>query len=154
MIGEYTPQIRYNNRTAFGNGPYSFVPLRQVTGPGYYYFAIQRSAEKAGEDSAAPVTVRIRVAVEGSVTGTPTYAGPSPDVAASPTASPTASPSRLPVVLAVLGGRCDDDRGDLGRRRSLPARLGRCGPGRPRRARCGHGWGAEAPEHRRLTRVA
>ena len=114
MIGEYTPEIRYNNRTAFGNGAYSFVPLRQVTGAGYYYFAVQRSAEKAGEDSAAPVTVRIRVAVQGSVTGTPTYAGPSPDVAGSPSASPTASPRSSPSPssdAAEAAGATPDDEG-------------------------------------------
>ncbi len=94
VIGEYTPEVRYLNRsTGASNGRYSYVPLREVSLPGFYYFALGRGAEKAGEDSAVPVTVRLRVAVAGAPTGKPAYAGLSPDASASPSVSGQSTPS-------------------------------------------------------------
>ncbi len=93
-LTEYTPEVRYANRTAFGNGRYSFVTLREASMAGYYYFALGRTDEASGEDSAAPVDVRVRVAVEGSPTGQPAYAdGATPGGGASATPSVTASPT-------------------------------------------------------------
>ena len=105
VIGEYTPEVRYLNRaTPPSNGKYSYVPLREVDLSGFYYFALGRGAEKAGEDSAVPVTVRLRVAVEGDATGNPTYAGLAPDASASPDATPTTSASASATATGDGGG--------------------------------------------------
>ncbi|EAP97461.1 putative secreted protein [Janibacter sp. HTCC2649] len=109
VLGEYTPEVRYLNREApGGSGQYSFVPLREVSLPGFYYFALGRSAEKAGADSAVPVTVRLRVAVEGETTGTPAYAGAAPVDPASPNASPEPTPSTGAEDATAAAPRTDD----------------------------------------------
>ncbi|QIM21504.1 VWA domain-containing protein [Phycicoccus sp. HDW14] len=99
QLTEYTPEVRWANRTAFGNGPYSFVQLRKASLAGYYYFAVGRTDEPDGADSAAPVDVRLRVAVEGSPTGAPQYAGAvaATGPSTTPSASPTPSASTTPV---------------------------------------------------------
>ncbi|NNM46448.1 hypothetical protein [Knoellia koreensis] len=99
VLGEFTPTIQYRNREVFGNGRYSYVPLREASVAGYYYFAIGRSQEDAGDDEAAPVTVRIRVAVEGQPTGQPQYAGGAPAVVtgtSSPSETATGSVTTSP----------------------------------------------------------
>jgi Ca-activated chloride channel family protein len=91
VLGEYIPQIRYRNREAEGARGYSYVTLREASVAGDHYFAISRSAEKAGEDSAAPVMVRIRVAVDGQPSGQPEYAGGSGQPPAASTTTPTST---------------------------------------------------------------
>ncbi len=105
QLTEYTPEVRYANRTSFGNGSYSYVTLRKASLAGFYYFALGRTDESAGEDSAAPVNVRIRVAVEGTPNGRPEYAGgvattegltsATPTPSAAPTPSPASSSGAL-----------------------------------------------------------
>jgi Ca-activated chloride channel family protein len=97
-LTEYTPEVRYRNKAAFGNG-YHYPALRQVSIPGYYYFAIG-SERDDDPNLQTPVNVRINVAVEGQPTGEPEYAAGAPAVVtgtSSPsetaTASATSSPS-------------------------------------------------------------
>ncbi|MGG5257924.1 VWA domain-containing protein [Phycicoccus avicenniae] len=97
QLTEYTPEVRWANRRAFGNGAYSFVQLRKASLAGYHYFAVGRTYEPDGEDSAAPVDIRLRVSVEGTPTGAPQYAGAVSTSGPSASPSPTPSTSATPV---------------------------------------------------------
>ncbi len=104
LLGEFTPEIRYANRTSTGSGSYSYVKLREASIAGYYYFALGRTAEKAGEDSSAPVNVRVRLSVTGEPGGQPTYAdGAAPGLTATPT-TPSGSPSATAAPSPSSGG--------------------------------------------------
>jgi hypothetical protein len=69
------PEVRYKNREApVKPTGYSFVTLRRIDLAGYYYLVVGRSKQRGGNDSGAPLPIRLRVAVTGDVAGVPTYA--------------------------------------------------------------------------------
>jgi Ca-activated chloride channel family protein len=107
QLTEYTPEVRWANRQAFGNGPYSFVQLRKASLAGYYYFAVGRTDEPEGEDSAVPVDIRLRVAVEGSPSGAPDYAAVAATASPTPSTSPSPSGTTSPMPGASAGATAD-----------------------------------------------
>ena len=77
VVGEYTAPVRYANRSALTTGKdvYRALSTRSTTMAGYYYFSIARdSSLQAAGLRGEPVPIRFAVAVDGAVSGTPTYA--------------------------------------------------------------------------------
>jgi Ca-activated chloride channel family protein len=97
QLTEYTPQVRWANREASGSRGYSYVTLRKASLAGYYYFALGRTAEPPGQDSAAPVDVRLRVTVQGEPAGVPQYLSGDATASPTPVASPSVAVSPTPV---------------------------------------------------------
>ena len=103
VASEFVPQVRYRNRE--GNE----LAVAPASIAGYYYFSLGREVERADSTANVPLTVRLRLAVDGEVGGEPAYAGPAPDasIAASGSATPTDGTS----VTRAADTETDDDAG-------------------------------------------
>ena len=87
VLGEFVPEVRYRNKESTGNFQTAYDDLPKASLPGYYYFAVGRE-HATGTTEEGPVTVRIDVDVNGTVTGLPNYVG-----AAAPASGTTSSDS-------------------------------------------------------------
>ncbi|WP_245618353.1 VWA domain-containing protein [Knoellia aerolata] len=104
VANEFVPEVRYRNREgkALAVAPASIA--------GYYYFSLGREVERADSTANVPLTVRLRLAVDGEVNGEPAYAGPSPDASIAASASPTSADGTS--VTGAADTEPGDDAGD------------------------------------------
>ncbi|WP_427383628.1 vWA domain-containing protein [Janibacter sp. G56] len=109
VANAFVPEVRYRNREG------DDLDVAPASIAGYYYFSLGRDVEAADSTANVPLTVRIRVAVDGEPTAEPAYAGPSPDASASSSdsASPStsASPSGSDTTAAAPDDVATDDGG-------------------------------------------
>lgn len=85
LIGGYTPTVLYRNRETLKPEGTITSARRAASIAGYYYVSLA-AAPLAGREQVAPVTVRVRIAVNGQPSGQPAYAG---SAAAAPGATVT-----------------------------------------------------------------
>ena len=99
----FVPEVRYRNREG------SALAVAPASIAGYYYFSLGREVERADSSANVPLTVRLRVAVEGEISGKPTYATAPAGSSIPPSSSPTPTEGTKPT--EATGTQAAEDEG-------------------------------------------